>query len=398
LLTAIYQTRMKRHLRMRNRFINIVFLTLCFGFTNPISAQTKSKAKPSDIRKNLVDVNATEETVAMYYNLKKLSGQKILFGQQDATASGIGWYDNSGRCDIKDICGSYPAFYSWDIMDFTRPDTTNGPYETKIRKLTIEAYNRGGVNSYCWHFWNPVTNKSFYDTTRVVNHILPGGSHHQLYKEKLAIVAKYINTLRGKKGELIPIIFRPYHELDGNWFWWGSKFCTVDEFKQLYRFTVTYLRDTLKVRNFLYAFSPDCRFSNEEQYLERYPGDEYVDIVGMDNYWDFNPKGGGLDAFQHKLMIISDYAQKKHKLAALTETGFSNLTDTTWYTKKLMKALTEYPDKPKLAYVAIWRNNKQSFYSPPPGHPAVKNFIDFYNNPYVIFEDKLPNMYSFESD
>ena len=46
------------------------------------------------------------------------------------------------------------------------------------------------------------------------------------------------------------------------------------------------------MHNFLYAFSPDCGFTTEAEYLERYPGDKYVDVVGMDNYWDFRPDGG----------------------------------------------------------------------------------------------------------
>jgi len=379
---------------MKNRFVLIVLLFLLPHLSN---AQNSEKVSETKVRVDMVDKNATYETVALFYNLRNISGKKVLFGQQDATASGNGWYDNSGRCDIKEICGAYPAFYSWDFMDFTRPDTSNVLAEMKIRKLTIEAYERGAVNSYCWHFWHPRTNKSFYDTTRVVKDLIPGGSLHHLYKEKLTLIANYANTLRGKKGELIPIIFRPYHELDGNWFWWGSHYCTVDEFKQLYRFTVIYLRDSLKVRNFIYAFSPDCRFNTEEQYLERYPGDAYVDLLGMDNYWDFNPKGSGLDAVHKKLMIISDYAQKTNKLAALTETGFSNLTDSTWFTRKLLKAVTGYPDKPKLAYIAVWRNNDRSFYTPPPGHPAVSDFMKFYKDSFVIFEDKLPTMYTLKN-
>jgi len=379
---------------MKNR---MGFMVLLFLLPHLSNAQNSEKVSESKVRVDMVDKNATYETVALFYNLRNISGKKVLFGQQDATASGNGWYDNSGRCDIKEICGAYPAFYSWDFMDFTRPDTSNALAEIKIRKLTIEAYERGAVNSYCWHFWHPRTNKSFYDTTRVVKDLIPGGSLHKLYKEKLTLIATYANTLRGKKGELIPIIFRPYHELDGNWFWWGSHYCTVDEFKQLYRFTVSYLRDSLKVRNFIYAFSPDCRFNTEEQYLERYPGDAYVDLLGMDNYWDFNPKGSGLDAVHKKLMIISDYAQKTNKLAALTETGFSNLTDSNWFTRKLLKAVTGYPDKPKLAYIAVWRNNDRSFYTPPPGHPAVSDFMKFYKDSFVIFEDKLPTMYTLKN-
>ena len=97
---------------------------------------------------------------------------------------------------------------------------------------------------------------------------------------------------------------------DGNWFWWGKNHCTVEEFKELYRFTVTYLRDSLQVHNFLYAFSPDCGFTTEKGYLERYPGDEYVDVVGMDNYWDFRPDGGDTSLVVLKSRILTKYAKE----------------------------------------------------------------------------------------
>jgi mannan endo-1,4-beta-mannosidase len=342
----------------------------------------------------LADSSATYETKAMYANLKALSEKgSILFGQQDATSSGYGWNDNSGRSDIKDITGKYPAFYSWDYMDFTRPFTNNSASMDKIRQLTIDAFNRGGVNSYCWHQWNPVTDGSFYDTTVTVKHILPGGDRHEKYKASLQKIADYAKTLIGRNGVLVPVIFRPYHEFDGSWFWWGHSHCTTDEFIQLYRYTVTYLRDSLHVRNFLYAFSPDCKFKSEKEYLERYPGDSYVDILGMDNYWDFRYGGDNADLAHQKLKIISDYAQKTGKVAALTETGQSMVKDSTWFTQRLYKVVKGYPDTVRLAYIAVWRNSVKGFWTPYKGHPAETDFIDFCNKKDILLEDELPDMY-----
>lgn len=343
---------------------------------------------------SLVDSKATSLTKLLYKNLQFLSGKFILFGQQDATSSGYGWKDTSGRSDIKEVTGDYPAFYSWDFMDFTLPGLDTIAGEAKIRKLTIEAYERGGVNSYCWHMFNLLTNKNFYDTTPIVNLMLPNGKLSYKYKYELNKIGKYVQSLKGKKGELIPIIFRPFHEMDGSWFWWGKNFCTSEEYKKLYQFTVTYLRDSLNIHNIIYAFSPDCRFNSEEEYLARYPGDEYVDVLGMDNYWDFRYLKGDLDMAYKKLMIISNYASKSNKLAALTETGQKNVEDSTWFTGKLLKALTGYAEKPKLSYVAMWRNSLNGYYTPYKGHPAEKDFIKFKENPYILFEDKLPKVYT----
>ena len=194
---------------------------------------------------------------------------------------------------------------------------------------------------------------------------------------------------------MVPMIFRPYHEFDGNWFWWGRGHCTVDEFKSLWRFTVSYLRDSLGVHNFIYAFSPDNMFFTEAMYLERYPGDEWVDILGVDNYGDFGRDGKyNLEAGIKKLKIVSDYALKAGKLAAFTETGLESIPNPTWWTETLLKALQK--EKLQLTYVLVWRNDARSathFYAPFPGQASEADFIKFYNDPYTLFENDLRKIY-----
>ncbi len=176
------------------------------------------------------------------------------------------------------------------------------------------------------------------------------------------------------------MIFRPYHEFDGDWFWWGKSHCTTEEFKQLWRFTVAYLRDSLEVHNFIYAFSPDNIFTTEEQFLERYPGDEWVDMVGMDNYGDFGRDGKyNVEAGLKKLKIVSAYAAKAGKVAAFTETDLESIPNQNWWTDVLLKTVKS--ENLKLAYVLVWRNDTQSpthYYAPFPGHTSEANFIKFY--------------------
>jgi mannan endo-1,4-beta-mannosidase len=195
------------------------------------------------------------------------------------------------------------------------------------------------------------------------------------------------------KNDPIPIIFRPFHEFDGNWFWWGKNYCTREEFVELWRTTVDYLREKKNVRNFLYAFSSDRKFENEEEYLDRYPGDEYVDIFGVDDYYDFKLNGdSSISVPQKKLKIISAIAEKKQKLAAFTETGSEMILDSTWWTQKLYKVMDD--DSVKIAYVLLWRNLHQGhFYVPYRGHPSEKDFIEFRKKPKMMFESDLPDMY-----
>lgn len=354
------------------------------------------------VRTWLADKTATDETVALFYNLKKISKTNILFGHQDDTKRGYNWANEQHlpsvareKSDVKEVTGAYPSVYGHDfihIANFT--DGAWFDYERDIaRQLTIDAYNRGGVNTYAWHYDNPVSKGRFYwsdSPVEAVSKIIPGGDSIAVFKASLKEVADFAKSLIGADGKLVPVIFRPFHEFDGDWFWWGKAHCTADQYKQLYQFTVTFLRDSLGVRNFLYAWSPDKNFTSQTQYLERYPGDDYVDLVGMDNYGDV-AAGAAPSIASGKLKIISDYAKTKNKIAALTETGLQNLTQSDWYTQKLLKVLQF--QKVELAYALLWANTKDAFWTPYKGHAAESDFITFKNNPYLIFSDKLPEMY-----
>ncbi|MBX3007212.1 MAG: beta-mannosidase [Melioribacteraceae bacterium] len=372
----------------------ILFVTLSI-IISACSAQNKminSKEYQANLGINLSDSFATENTVNLYYNLKKLSEHKIIFGHHDATAYGIGWQGEENRSDIKDVVGTHPGLYGWDFM-FIQPDRIVDKDEANIRKLSIEAHERGGVNTFCWHLNNPATDNSFYDTTIVVRKILPGGDLYLKYLRMLDYMAEFANTMKDSKGNLIPIIFRPFHEFDGSWFWWGKRFCSREEFIELWQTTVTYLRDKKGVRNFIYAFSPDRMFFSEAEFLDRYPGDEYVDIIGMDNYWDFTPDGAGLEWITRKLKIITELANKKNKVAAFTETGSEKIPDSTWWTDKFFKVMQD--DSVKIAYAMVWRNaHKGHHYAPFPGHPSVPNFVEFFKKEKILFEKHLPDLFT----
>ena len=246
--------------------------------------------------KKLIDKAATNETKALFRNLDKLSEKHILFGHQHAAEYGHGWSGDADRSDVKSVTGSHPAVIGVDFSGLSgRSDSEIENNKSALRKNISDTYNRGGITTISWHFSNPVSAGDFYWKDSIsapaVKYIIPGGSHHDKYKAILSTIGSFVKSIKGKDGKMAPMIFRPYHEFDGDWFWWGRSHCTTEEFKQLWRFTVTYLRDSLGVHNFIYAFSPDNIFTTEKQFLERYPGDEWVDMIGMDNYGDFGRDG-----------------------------------------------------------------------------------------------------------
>ena len=222
--------------------------------------------------RKIIDARATAETKALYYNLGKLSEKNILFGHQHATEYGHGWFGEADRSDVKSVTGSHPAVIGVDFSGLSgRPDSIIEKNKKALLKNIADTYNRGGVTTISWHFSNPVSEGGFYWKDSVsapaVKLIIPGASHHHKYKTILRTIANLAKSAYGNDGKLVPMIFRPYHEFDGDWFWWGRSHCTIDEFKTLWRFTVSYLRDSLGVHNFIYAFSPDNKFITEAEFL-----------------------------------------------------------------------------------------------------------------------------------
>lgn len=347
-----------------------------------------------------IDKLATVETKALFENLYKLSKKHTLFGHQHATEYGHGWAGETDRSDIKSVVGSHPAVIGVDIMGLsgTSRDSIES-FKAMLKKNITDTYNRGGVTTIAWHFSNPVSGGGFYWKDSVslpaVKYIIPGGIAHEKYKVILNDIADLANNLRGGDGKLVPVIFRPFHEFDGEWFWWGKPHCTTEEFKSLWRFTVSYLRDTANVHNFIYAFSPDNRFNSEQEFLERYPGNEWVDMVGMDNYGDMGRDNKyNLEAAVRKLTIVSKYAKRNKKLAAFTETGLESIPNEKWWTDVLLKVMKS--NKMRMSYVLVWRNDSKSpthYYAPFPGQVSVPDFMNFYKDEFTLFESDLKNIY-----
>lgn len=135
-------------------------------------------------------------------------------------------------------------------------------------------------------------------------------------------------------------------------------------------------------------------------YLERYPGDDYVDIVGFDNYGDYNNQGAsGVDNAAMRMKIISDYAKKNKKVAALTETGFrvtagGTLSPSDFFTSIMLKSFLK--EDLELAFMMFWGNNEGGYYVPSPGTSGAQDFLKFAQDSYTIFEeDIVGKMYSF---
>ncbi len=338
-----------------------------------------------------IDKKATRETKNLYLNLQRIADKGIMFGHQDDLAYGIGWKYQPGRSDIKAVVGEYPAVVGWDLGHLELGRSVNldsVPFEA-MRKFAQQVYAQGGLNTFSWHPNNPLDPAkdtwAHHDST--IQHLFAKRKNLKAYKEWLDRLATFFKSLKGPDGEAIPVVFRPYHEHTGSWFWWGRGHSSVDEYKELWRFTVDYLRKK-KVHNVLYAYSTD-RFVSKEDYLERYPGDEYVDILGFDIYHRPNP-ADSVDNFvqeaRNMVELLREMGKEKNKVIALSETGLEQVPITDWWTKTLLPVVEDAG----LAYVLVWRNGRPDhYYAPYPGHGSAADFKAFHQLPHVLFQHKV---------
>ena len=321
-------------------------------------------------------------------SLKESAQRGVMFGHHDDTMYGYNWrYTGDGRSDTKEVTGLYPAMMSFDLSDIDK-GFRNRPQYDRMREEIRRQHARGGYVTLSWHASNPITGQNAWNISAEspVRDILPGGSHHAAFLSVLDHAAEFFLSLTDEKGQPIPVIFRPWHECNGDWFWWGSSQCTPEEYKALWRLTAKHLKKR-GVTNVIYAYSPGERFNSAEEYLKRYPGDNFISVMGVEGY---AVKATGdnrlhfIRRIRHASDIVAPLALQRNKILAFTETGTKHNSDPQWWTKSLLPAISGYP----VCYMVVWRNayqNDDECYGVYKGHLSESDFRQFSKNPYILF-------------
>ncbi|MBO0992220.1 glycosyl hydrolase [Bacillus sp. SD088] len=242
-----------------------------------IPSEAPAKLKPSF---TLTNPSASKECKALMNYFKKIYGKKIITGQHTAYARGP-------ELDyIEKITGKLPALRGFDLLSYSLHTETENPTEDKIveineNKGSIEeaiewgAKHRGLV-TFCWHWYAPLggKDKAFYTehTDFDLEQALISGTKE--YEALLADMDEIAEQLKRLQAKNIPVLWRPLHEADGKWFWWGAKGPEV--YKKLYVWMYDHFTNDHHLNNLIWVWNaPDA---------EWYPGDEYVDIASVDIY------------------------------------------------------------------------------------------------------------------
>lgn len=316
--------------------------------------------------------------------LQALPDTCFLFGHHDDPMYGVEWSYEEGQSDVKNVCGKYPAMMTFDLggLELGKAENLDGvPFE-KMRQEIIKQHQRGGFVSLSWHLRNPKTGGDSWDVSdsTVVGTVVNDSVMCQKMESWLDKVAVFLKSLKDDEGNDINIIFRPWHEHTGSWFWWGQKLCSTEEYKALWKMTAERLEQQ-GVKNVIYAYSPGTEPKTVEQYMERFPEGDIIKVAGFDCYQYDDHYAEHLD---EALTLLDSVVQKYDLIPAVTETGYEGVKDPKWWTGTLLPTLSKH----KVAYVAVWRNawNKEGhYYAPYPGHPSADDFKAFADDPRTLF-------------
>ncbi len=295
--------------------------------------QKSTVTEEHQVRKTLVNPNASPEAKSLMSYLVDQYGKSILSGQQNS--SNISW--------MQDAIGKKPAIVGFDLMDYSPSRVEYGASSSEIENA-IDWHSQGGIVTVVWH-WNAPKGlidqpgkewyKGFFgdSTTFDVDYALdhPESEDYKLIFRDIDAIAAQLQKLKDAK---IPVLFRPLHEAEGGWFWWGAK--GPEPSKRLYHLVYDRLTNVHDLNNLIWVWNSSAP--------EWYPGHDVVDIVSTDHYpsaGDYRPVTDKYDAL---VSLVNN-----QKLVALTENGAipdpdllsSDGTNWSWFTTWTGEFLTD---------------------------------------------------------
>jgi len=346
--------------------------------------------------------------------LQKLQKIGYMYGHQDDPFYGVSWEWELGRSDTKELVGDYPGVMGFDLGGIELGNSKNldsVPFD-RIRKEIIAQHKRGGIITISWHPRNPMLGTTAWiqnDTTgynatvaylksisrndliaqldnpkNTVASVLNGGKCYDKFQTWLQRVSDFLLTLKDEKGNPIPVIFRPWHEYNGSWFWWGKDNCSAQQFKDLWNMTQDYINAQLPT-SIVWSCSPNLQGNHTmNEFLERWPGDERVDLLGEDAY-QWGTEDDFKKSFDADLNFLTDYAKGHGLLIAVTECGYQNSPDATWWTRVLKPIMDKYP----ISYFLPWRNYKKEHFGAAKELKTADDFKALYNAKNTLFVNDI---------
>lgn len=390
---------------------NVIKLLPEYGYA-AFDTLTLKKAEFPDLStatSDLCDKDATAETKGLMKYLHDMYGNHMLTGQQEIYGNGHTEDQPAGYSGaellgyesefewIKKNFGVYPAIRGFDLMN------TNPLYgwDDGTTERMIEWGKKGGIPTVCWHI-NLPTDFANYEVGEevdwskcsykpdditgfdVANATKEGTKEYEYVQLATKLIAEQLLKVQD---ENIPVIFRPYHEAQGNydvyqagtgaWFWWGQD--GPEPYKALWKQLYTTLTEEYGLHNLIWEYNS----YDYETSAQWYPGDEYVDIIGYDKYnvknnrHDGKQSGPNEDAISNTFYKLVDICNNKKMVSMPENDTVPNLNNINI-------------EKANWLYFCIWYDNGSENFLSGSDYNDPNTLKEIYQSDYCITLDELP--------
>ncbi|MFH1496463.1 MAG: glycosyl hydrolase [Verrucomicrobiota bacterium] len=253
-----------------------------------IDAIRLSPAAPApffDLATGPVNPNASPEARALFTRLTREFGRRTFAGQHEADVR------NPTRLDqVAHLAGgAAPAILGLDLQLYSQVWTN--PEPTGATELALDWARRGGIVTLSWHWLSPFgargepvwdtfyTNRTTFDASRIADQTSPEHAAIMLDLDRIAVQLARLRDAR------VPVLWRPLHEAEGGWFWWGAR--GPETAKTLYRLMFERFTSHHRLDNLIWVWTT----TDNDDATAWYPGYEYVDVLAADLYAPAGSRG-----------------------------------------------------------------------------------------------------------
>jgi mannan endo-1,4-beta-mannosidase len=228
--------------------------------------------------------DASAEAVRLYAYLQEISGRHTLSGQHCVPLVGL-----TRLAGVLKMTRHYPAVFSQDF-GFSEPGTWDGiNYRQRIVDDAILRHEEGFIINLMWHAVRPTDDEPVDFKTSIQGRLTdaqwtelltPGSPLNERWKSQVDVIAFFLKQLRDAH---VPVLWRPYHEMNGDWFWWGGR-PGADGFRKLYRMLYDRLVRFHRLNNLIWVFGGNEIRGEVGDYADYFPGHDEVDVLATDVY------------------------------------------------------------------------------------------------------------------
>ena len=338
---------------------------------------------PTTIETANADASPTAKAILQYlWELPTHTTNRVLAGQFGAYGDGAGPVDATAR--LQKIYTDSGKWIGLTGMDYHNWDINHGSNLGIPNAYLIEQWNGGSLVTVSWHAINPWTSgesndweypKGSVNTPVVKELITPGTAVNARWMQILGSIADGLKELQDAG---VVVIWRPFHEMNGAWFWWSRQ--TPDDFSALWQHMFSYFTKERGLNNLLWGYSPNVNGSKESNPVTYFwPGDAYVDVVGLDKYMALNENPLALDKFGDYTALV-----KTCKPFGIFEFGPT--------------PADAQPDSPRYDYTKLIRDIKAlyprtAFFQAWEWHWAMSEnnkVKELLNDPWIVTQDEMP--------